>query len=87
MSRLRTPEPPKPVWVHGANARDRRRARLEYRAATRRWRMHYDLAYDGGGSEFDQYYRTRFGARWSAFWHLHFRSWGGSAKLFDEGRK
>jgi len=44
--------------------------------------MEYNLAYDGGGSRFDVYYRTAFGARWSAFWHLHFRSWGGSARLY-----
>lgn len=72
------------VWVAGQKRTARAELR-ETRRARRRYRMHYDLAYDGGGSEFDQFYRTRFGARWSAFWHLHLRSWGGSAQLYDRG--
>lgn len=45
------------------------------------WRVDYDLAYDGGGSRWSGYYRTRTGARLSVWWNLHMRSWGGSAKL------
>lgn len=71
-----------PVWVSGQARRRRRAEALEHAARTRPWRMEYNLAYDGGGSRFDVYYRTAFGARWSAFWHLHFRSWGGSARLY-----
>jgi hypothetical protein len=71
-----------PVWVAGQKAAQRARSRHDRRAATRPWRVHYDLAYDDGGDEFDEFYRTYFGARWSAFWHLHVWSWGGSAKLY-----
>lgn len=51
----------------------------------RPWRVDYSLAYDGGGSSFSQWYRTRRGARISAWWHMHVRSWGGSAKLVRQG--
>ena len=71
-----------PVWVHGA-ARDERLKRKREARQLRRWRMEYDLIYDGGGSAFAVHYRTKLGARWSAFWHMHVRSWGGSAQLFD----
>lgn len=54
----------------------------EKRMARANYRMEYDLAYDGGGSTFSEYYKTELGARVSAFFHLHFRSWGGSAELY-----
>lgn len=52
----------------------------------RPWRVDYDLAYDGGGSQFSQYYRTKFGARFSIWRQMHVASWGGSAKLIWTGR-
>lgn len=52
----------------------------------RPWRIDYELGYDTGWVRFSQYYRTLFGARWSAFWHVKFRSWGGSALLFRNRR-
>lgn len=48
----------------------------------RPWGVKFDLAYDGGGSRWTGYYRTRLGARISAWWHYHIASWGGSAVLF-----
>lgn len=76
--------PVEPVWEHPRPRRRRaeRRAQRLVVAMRRPWRMEYALAYDGGGSAFTVYYRTQFGARWSAFWHVHFRSWGGTARLF-----
>lgn len=68
-----------PVWTNDWP----RRARPQHNSA-RRWRVDYDLAYDGGGTRFTLYYRTRFGARWAAFWHEHVRSWGGTVKLYDQ---
>lgn len=51
----------------------------------RRWRVEYDLAYDGGGdNEFTCYYRTKLGALIAAFFHQYIRSWGGSVVLFDQ---
>lgn len=74
-----------PVWVSGAKRRARQERRWD-RAEQRRWRMEYDLAYDGGdgGTEWDGYYRTKIGALIAAWFHLHLRSWGGSARLFDQ---
>lgn len=53
----------------------------------RPWRVEYDMTFDGGGSAWSQYYRTEFGARWSAFWWEHFRSWGGRATLHNVGQE
>jgi hypothetical protein len=50
----------------------------------RRWRVDYDLAYDGGGTSWKGYYRTRWGARVAAWWNYHFASWGGSAVLVEQ---
>lgn len=49
----------------------------------RPWGVHYLLAYDDGPDAWTQYYRTKIGARISAFLHYHIRSWGGRAVLFD----
>ena len=49
----------------------------------RRFRVKYDLVYDGGSAEWDGYYRTYWGARVAAWWHQHFSSWGGTAILID----
>ena len=45
------------------------------------WHIHYDLSYDGGGSRWTGYYRTRTWAKVCAFVETHIRSWGGSAEL------
>lgn len=50
----------------------------------RRWRVAYDLAYDGGGAYWNGYYRTRIGALISTWWNVHISSWGGSALLIDQ---
>lgn len=47
------------------------------------WGVHYNLAYDGGGSEWTKYYKTRTRARIAAFWHRNIATWGGTTKLFD----
>lgn len=51
----------------------------------RRFRVRYDLAYDGGGCLWDGYYRSRVGAAIAIFWNMHVASYGGSADLFDRG--
>lgn len=48
---------------------------------TCRWRIYFDLAYDGGGASWTQYYWTKTGARFSRIWHLYIASWGGRAQL------
>lgn len=52
----------------------------------RPWRVEYKyMAFDAGSSSsWDQYYRTEFGARWSAWWWEHVRSWGGNVTLYDQ---
>ena len=50
---------------------------------TRRWRVEYDLAYDGGGSAWTAYYRTRLGAVLARWWHYYLASWGGTAVVTD----
>jgi hypothetical protein len=53
----------------------------------RRWRVVYNLAYDGGGSgEWNGYYRTLMGARIAKWWNVHISSWGGTALLIDQDR-
>lgn len=54
---------------------------MEKNEHTCRWRVDFDLAYDGGGSSWTQYYRTKIGARISMLWNCHVASWGGSAEL------
>ena len=50
----------------------------------RRWRVDYDLAYDGGGTEWSGYYHTRPLALIAAWYHSYIGSWGGTAILFDQ---
>lgn len=59
------------------------RIRSEKDHSDRRWHVRYDLAYDGGGETWWGYYRTRKGAKFSAFFNVKIRSWGGTAFLFD----
>jgi hypothetical protein len=56
---------------------------IKRNAHTCRWRVDFDLAYDGGGSAWTQYYWTKFGARFSMFWHKQIASWSGSAELTE----
>lgn len=71
------------IWTNGGiHQKHVRDNRLKRKMARSNFRMHYDLAFDGGGSAFDEYYRTLVGARVSAFFWIHFCSWGGSAKLY-----
>lgn len=58
------------------------RPRKERDKSGRLWRVEYALAYDDGGAKWIGYYRTKFGARHAAFWHVNVRSWGGTAVLF-----
>ena len=50
----------------------------------RRWRVEYDLLYDGGDQQWLGFYRTKAGACIAAWWHRIFSSWGGSAYLTDQ---
>lgn len=49
----------------------------------KRWRVDYDLAYDGGGSRFSVYYSSKRVARYCAWWNVKIGSWGGTAILVD----
>lgn len=49
----------------------------------RPWGVRFDLAYDGGGDAWTQFYRTKLGARISILWNKHIASWGGTAVLFE----
>lgn len=49
----------------------------------RRWRVRYNLAYDGGGSDWVGCYRTLLGAKFAVWWNRNVASWGGSADLVD----
>lgn len=52
-------------------------------AVDRPWAVKFDLVYDGGAAKWIQYYRTKTGARFSAWWKYHISSWGGSAVLIE----
>lgn len=69
--------------LHPSPRRALRKERRQARREMRRWAVDYDLAYDGGGSTFTSYYRTRGGAKIAAFWNAHIASWGGTAVLID----
>jgi len=75
-----------PVWTWGATQIARQDVRYAKAEAVRPWRVDYFLFYDGGGSAFSVFYWTMFGAKLAAFHHIHFRSWGGLAKLFRNAR-
>lgn len=49
-----------------------------------RYRLDCDLAYDGGGSRWSSYHKTKIGAKISAWYHYHIASWGGSIDLVDQ---
>lgn len=49
----------------------------------RRYRVRYDLAYDGGGAAWIGYYRTLRGARVAVWWNRNVASWGGIAEILD----
>ena len=72
-------------WVHGYVDEWPHPERASRRDESgRRWRVEYDLAYDGGGEEFTRWYHTEFGARVSIWWNRNISSWGGSAILIDQ---
>lgn len=72
-----------PLWTSGKARKARKERKLAKKVSKANYRVRYDLAFDGGGSSFDEYYRTRWGARVAAFFWVHFRSWGGSADLYN----
>lgn len=47
-----------------------------------KWGVDFSLAYDGGGSEFTKFYRTKVGAFISIWWKKNVFSWGGTHNLF-----
>lgn len=72
-----------PLWKSGESASERMLRKLEKEKARAHFVVHYDLAYDGGGSTWKGYYKTYTGARIAALWNLHVKSWGGSAEVFE----
>lgn len=70
--------------LHPSPSREARLERRQSRAEKRRYRVDYDLAYDGGSSEWSGYYRTRVGAKIAAWWNVHVSSWGGTADLLTD---
>lgn len=52
-------------------------------ADRRRYRVDYDLAYDGGGARWTGYYRFATSARLAMVWNRWIASWGGTAILHD----
>ena len=72
----------KPLWKSGESSEARQARRLAKKKSKAHFVVHYDLAYDGGGSAWKGYYRTYTGARIAALWNLHVTSWGGSAEVF-----
>jgi hypothetical protein len=47
----------------------------------RPWHLDCSLIYDQGNSKWSKGYRTRFGAKWCAWWHYHLFSYGGEIVL------
>ena len=72
-----------PLWVSGSKRKERKARKLERKKARANFVVEYDLAYEGGGSRWDGYYKTIWGARLDAFWQSHFpNSYGGSAEIY-----
>ena len=63
------------------------RIKKRYPKTHRRYKVIYNLAYDGGGCEWDGYYRTLLGANIAIFWNLNLASWGGLYKLYDQKKE
>jgi hypothetical protein len=66
----------------GKRKRERQARRLE-RHRRRPWWVVYDLAYDGGGSEWTGYYKARWQALVALWWNRHVTSYGGEARLYE----
>ena len=83
--RIMPKTPPKPTasksQLYPSPSKQERAARRQAKRETFPFAVDYDLAYDGGGAAFTQYYRTRLAARWCAFWNVRIASWGGTAEL------
>jgi hypothetical protein len=50
----------------------------------RRWRVDYDLAYDGGVTHWSGYYPNKAFAIIATWWNVSVSSWGGTAFLYDQ---
>lgn len=74
------------IWKSDEKKEHRHNLRDE-RTRRRRYRTHYNLAYDGGGSEWDGYHNTYFCARVAAWWNIHIASWGGQAQIYDQRKE
>lgn len=61
---------------------NKRRRRLD--DATLRWRVDWELAFDGGGETGTAYFATRWGARLYAWYMYHLASYGGVVELTDQ---
>lgn len=61
-----------------------RRNKVPRDLSYRRWRVDYDLTYDGGSVEWTGYYSKLVQAKLAAFWNVRVSSWGGSAFLTDQ---
>lgn len=72
----------KPLWKSGEKQQSREERKLARQKRRAKFVVEYDLAYDGGGSRWNGYYRTYTGARAAALWNLHVSSWGGSAEVY-----
>lgn len=72
----------KPLWKHNEKKADREFRKEEARKRRANFVVEYDLAYDGGGSRWNGYYKTYWGARAAAFWNVRFASWGGDAEIY-----
>jgi hypothetical protein len=49
-----------------------------------RWRVDYNLVYDGGGTRWSGYYRFKAQALIAAWWNIHISAWTGTAFLYDQ---
>lgn len=54
------------------------------RRSDRRWRVDYDVAYDGGGIYWQGYYSNKVFALIATWWNIKISSWGGTATLYDQ---
>ena len=78
-----------PVWTSDDVEQRRawsRQSKFDRAEATRPWRVDYKLFYGGGYEFWSQFYWTKAGAIWSAFFHVRFRSYGGKASLYPNAR-
>lgn len=53
----------------------------------RRWRVKYDLTYEGGGGEWSGYYRSKTMSFVCAWFNVYVASYGGTAIRIDQWSK